>query len=80
MGNSEDKNNLVNKESVPADKMLLKNGRYYCNIDRKEYKLSPFVMKTMKRIHKFSCDCDDWDLSCEIKDNKNVITNENIVN
>ena len=81
MGNDLDKNNMINKISVPSEKILLKNGRYYCNIERKEYKLNPFIMKSLKKIHKFPCNYDDWDFSCEINDNKSNNNNvHNIIN
>ena len=68
MGGNISGNDRLNKSTISRDKIINKNGALYCNIERGEMKLNPFIMNGLKRIHKFSCHSAELDCSSLIDD------------
>jgi hypothetical protein len=44
---------------IKAEKIVEKNGIYYCNLERDEVKLSTEILSAMERYNNFSKDVDD---------------------
>lgn len=58
--NSQNKNNLIEvRYGIKPEKIIERDGVYYCDLERDEFKLSNYVLLQMEKYNSFSRDLDD---------------------